>query len=302
MSTIAVGGHTVEVSSPDKIMFPAVRLTKAGLAEYYRRIAEWMLPHVHGRPVAMERYPDGVGEPGFYQKAAAAHFPDYVRRAELGKAGGTTTYVVVDNVETLVYLATQACVTLHTWPSCADRPHDPVELIFDLDPGRAGLAVLRRTARGLRQLLDDLQLPSYPKSTGSSGLHVHVPLDGRSDFEEAQRVARGVAETLVDRDPERVTVAYRKERREGRLFVDTYRNAYAQHAAAPYTLRARPSAPVAAPLDWDEATRSEFDPQAVTVGSVFRRLAQKEDPWADMWQRRVSLEGVADRLSRLLRR
>ena len=265
MTTLTVDDHDVEIARPDKVLFPDDGITKADLVDYYRRVAEHMLPHVRGRPVAMKRYPDGVGGESFLQKQVPDHFPDYVRRVELPKEGGSTVYAVIDNAATLAYLAAQACITPHVWPSRADRPEHPDRVIFDLDPGEAGLDVLRDTAGALRQLLGDLGLPALVKATGSAGLHVEVPLDRSAAFDEVRAFARAVAGVLADRDPERVTVAQRKDKRAGRLFVDTYRNGYAQHAAAPYAVRARPGAPVAVPLDWREATAADFHPQRYTI-------------------------------------
>jgi bifunctional non-homologous end joining protein LigD len=270
----------VEVSNPGKILFPDDGITKADLVAYYRRVAERMLPHVRGRAVAMHQFPDGIDHPGFFRKAVPDHFPAFVHRVELPKEGGTTTYVVIENIETLPYLANQNCIAVHVWPSRADRPEHPDRMIFDLDPGPAGLDVVRSTARLLREVLDDLGWPSFVKATGSSGLHVEVPLDRRADFAAVMAAARAVAERVVEGDPDRVTLATRKAKRAGRLFLDILRNRYAQHAIAPYSVRALPGAPVAAPLDWDEALRSDFDPRRYTIRNVFRRLARKADPWA----------------------
>lgn len=299
MSTVTVGGHDIEVSNPDKVLFPETGLAKADLVDYHRRVAEHMLPHVRRRAVAMERFPDGIDAEGFLQKRADEHFPDFVTRAELATEDGSTVYAVVDNPETLAYLAQQGCITLHAWPSRVDRPDHPDRLIFDLDPEDAGLEALAETATACRELLAEVGLAPFVKTSGSSGLHVETPLDRSADFDAARAFAREVAGRVADRDPERVTTAHRKEQRGGRLFVDTYRNAYGQHAAAPYTVRAKPGAPVATPLDWDEVGGSGFHPRRYTVGNLFRRLAQKPDPWAGMDDAAGSLPEAHERLRRL---
>jgi bifunctional non-homologous end joining protein LigD len=278
----------VAVSSPEKVLFPSEGITKGEVVGYYARVAPLMLPHVRGRPVALHQFPDGIGAEGFFRKSVPEHFPEFVRRAALPKEGGTTTYAVIDNVETIAYLANQNSITLHVWPARADRPQHPDRMIFDLDPGEAGLGVVRSTARLLLEVLDDLRAPAFVKSTGSSGLHIEVPLDRSASFGEVGPLSRAVAGLVVQRDPEHVTLAKRKAKRGGRLFLDTWRNGYAQHAVAPYAVRALPGAPVAVPLDREEAVRWDFDPRRHTIRTLFRRVAQKHDPWADIGAHAVS--------------
>jgi bifunctional non-homologous end joining protein LigD len=277
----------IEISNPAKQLFPD-GTTKADLARYYERIAATMLPLVRGRPVHMQRFPDGIDGPLIQQKQAPEHFPEVVARAEVPrKRGGSVEHVVIENVETLVYLADQACITPHVWLSRTDALDDPDQLIFDLDPPRPDVATLRIGARALRKLLEDVGLTAYLKTTGSRGLHVVAPLDGSAGFDDARAFARQVARRLADDMPERFTVEQRKERRGSRVYVDVGRNAYAQTAVAPYAVRALPGAPVAAPLEWEELGRVE--PQRFTIHNVFRRLARRDDPWAGMHERAGSV-------------
>jgi bifunctional non-homologous end joining protein LigD len=270
----------VEISNPDKALFPD-GLTKAELARYYERIAETMLPHVRGRPVHMQRFPDGIEGQEIQQKQAPDYFPDFVERARVKrKRGGSIEHVLVENAETLVYLADQACITPHVWLSRIEELDHPDQLIFDLDPPGRDLSPVRDAARALRQLLEEIGLAAYLKSTGSRGLHVVSPLDRRAAFDEVRFFARELATLLADREPKRYTVEQRKEKRRGRLYLDTARNAYAQTAVAPYAVRALPGAPVACPLEWRELGRVR--PQQFTVRNIARRLARKDDPWAEI--------------------
>lgn len=267
---------------------------------YYRRVADHMLAHIAQHPVALERFPDGIDADGFLQKNVPDHFPDFVDRVELPTEDGTTVYPVVTNAATLAYLAQQGTVTVHAWPSRVDRPDRPDRVIFDLDPGDTALTGLRDTAAAARDLLTDVGLDPFVKSSGSKGVHIEAPLDRTARFDEVRAFAREAAEHLAARDPDRVSVAHRKDRRGRRLFIDTHRNAYAQHAAAAYAVRARPGAPVAVPLDWGEATSPGFNPQAYTVSNVFRRLAQKADPWTGFADAAVPLGEARRRLQRRL--
>ena len=290
--------RTVEISNPDKVLFPDDGITKQELARYYQRVAEAMLPHVRGRPVHMQRFPDGIGGEQIQQKQVPDYFPDFVRRAKVSRrGGGSVTHAVIDNPETLVYLADQACVTPHTWLSRTDKLDNPDQLIFDLDPAGDDLDVVRGGATALRELLEQLGLATYLKTTGSRGFHVLVPLDRRAGFDQARAFARDVAKLLAEREPKRFTVEQRKDKRRGRLYLDTARNAYAQTAVAPYAVRALPGAPVACPVDWDELGRVE--PQQFTLRSLPRRLARKRDPWAGIWDEARSLREPSRRLEGL---
>lgn len=299
----------IEISHADKVFFPAEDgkddLTKLDVARYYERVAEVMVPHLRDRPLTLHRYPDGIEEEGFYQKDAPDYFPDWIRTAEMEKEDGTVEHVLCDDAATLLYLANQGCVTPHVWLSRADRPRHPDRLVFDLDPpaekygggeiSDAALEELRWAARRLRDYLDELGLESRPMTTGSRGFHVVVALDRSTDFAEVRPVARRVAESLADEHPDRLTVEQRKKKRGERVFVDWLRNGYAQLAVAPYALRARPGAPVATPLDWDEL--GDVQPRKYRLANLFRRLGQTEDPWADLPKTTgASLQEAASRL------
>ncbi|MGA4539553.1 non-homologous end-joining DNA ligase [Uniformispora flossi] len=296
-ATVRAGRHTVEISRPDKVLFPDDGLTKADLVDHYLAVADRMLPQLRGRPLMMERYPDGIGKRPLMQKSTPDYFPDWVHRVELGKAGGSVDYAVCDNAETLAYLANQACVTVHRWPARADRPHHPDRLIFDLDPPDDDFAPVRAAAAATRELLDDLGLASSVMTTGSRGLHVIVPLDRHADFDTVRAFARDAADVLAARHPDTLTTAARKDGRGGRLYLDVQRNAYAQTAVAPYTVRARPGAPVATPLTWDEAADPGIHARTWTVASIRDRLA--DDPWADAPKRGYRLTAARRKLDEL---
>lgn len=278
---IEIGRHTVEVSNLDKVFFPERGLAKGDLVAYYRDIAETLLPHLEGRPLILERFPDGIEAEGFIQQAAGDYFPHWIRTVAVERRGrgGTVDHVLVcDEEATLVYLANQATVTFHRWASRADAVDHPDLVVFDLDPGDGGIGELRDAARKLRDLLDEIGLVPFAQTSGSRGFHVVAPLDRSADFDMVRTFARDVAERVVAREPDRFTVEQRLSKRGGRLYIDTNRNAYAQTAAAPYSVRARPGAPVVTPIDWHELGRVE--PESYTITNIFRRLGQKEDPWA----------------------
>jgi bifunctional non-homologous end joining protein LigD len=299
--TIDLNGRVIELSSQQKVYFPDAGLTKGDVVDYYRRIAPTMLPHLQDRPLSMQRFPEGIASPGFYQKEVPEYFPGWIRRVAVmvEEEGQEQPQVVCDDAATLVYLANQGCITPHAWLSRAGNLRRPDKLIFDLDPPGGDFQVVRAAAQALRELLSELELPSFLMTTGSKGLHVALPLDGRASYERTREFARDVAAQLVARDPERYTLELRKDAREGRLFLDYLRNAYAATSVAPYAVRARPGAPVATPLDWDELGNRDLHSATYTLENIFRRLGQKQDPWRDFYRVPRALDEARRRLERI---
>jgi bifunctional non-homologous end joining protein LigD len=296
----------VEVRRPGKVLFPggdgagdgaAKEYTKGDLVDYYRSVAPFMLPHLRGRPLMLERHPDGLDGPAFMQKNTPENYPDWITRAEVAKEGGTVTHTVCDDTATLVYLADQACLTLHRWLSRTRHIERPDLMVFDLDPAGDDFASVREAARLLRELLDELKLPSAPMTTGSRGLHVIVPLDGRHDFDEVRDFARDAAELLAVGHPDRLTTAARKKDRGDRLYLDVQRNGYAQTAVAPFTVRARPGAPVAAPISWDQLDDPALDSRRWTIADAADQA--RTDPWAGVPRRGRALGPARRRLDSL---
>lgn len=200
------------------------------------------------------------------------------------------THVVCNNAATLVYLANQACITQHIWLSRANRLRNPDRMVFDFDPSyEEDFGSVVSAAWALKELLEEMDLPSLVMTTGSRGLHVAVPLDGKADFPVVRAFAQNIASVLVSRYPRNLTIEQRKGQRWGRVFVDTLRNSYAQTMVAPYSVRAKPGAPVATPLDWSELCDSKMRPQLYTLENIFLRLGQQDDPWRQMQRHAASL-------------
>ncbi|HEY8978055.1 MAG TPA: non-homologous end-joining DNA ligase [Streptomyces sp.] len=274
----------VEVHRPGKVLVPASGsgggYTKADLAAYHRAVASFMLPHLRGRPLMLERHPDGVGGPRFMQKNVPDSYPEWIRRVEVAKEGGTVRHAVCDDAATLVFLVDQGCVTLHRWLSRAGRPKEPDRMVFDLDPAGDDFEPVREAARSLGKLLDAVRLPSAVMTTGSRGLHVVVPLTGRAGFDEVRAFARDAAELLVAEQPDLLTTAVRKEARGGRLYLDVQRNGYAQTAVAPYTVRALPGGPVAVPITWDQLADPAVHARRWTLADALDQARTR--PWAGL--------------------
>lgn len=298
---ISIGSRMVEVANLDKVIFPDDDITQGELIEYYRRIGETILPYVRSRPLTMQRFPDGIGAEGFYQKEAPDYFPDWIRRVSVEVKGQDRCQeqVVCDDLATLAYLVDQGLITPHIWLSRADDLEHPDRLVFDLDPPDDDFGPIRSAARSLRDVLTGIGLVPYLMTTGSRGLHVVVPLDRTSDFDAVREFARRVADLLADRQPDALTTEMRKQKRGDRLFLDYLRNSYGQNTVAPYAVRAIRGAPIAAPIDWEELSDHSLRAQTYTMKNIFRRLGQKKDPWKCMMRRARSLRTPAEKLGRL---
>src|SRR6266478_3559633 len=272
----------VLITHPEKILFPEDGITKGELASYYEAIAPIMLPHICRRPITMERFHRGIGLPGFFQKDVSKGFPEWLKRVEVPKNDGTVHHPLANDTRSLLWLANQNCITPHVWTSRIPKLKHPDICVFDLDPSEDRPDVLRRTALALRDLLHDLGLTSWVKTSGSKGFHIAVPLDGKAGFGTVARFAHTVGRILVKRDPKNLTQEFSKADRGARIFVDTGRNGYSATFAAVYTVRAKAGAPVSAPCAWEELERREVGPRSFTLRTMAQRIADAGDLWAEM--------------------
>jgi bifunctional non-homologous end joining protein LigD len=290
----------IAITHPDKILFPDAGITKGELASYYEAIAPVMLPHIRGRPVTMERYHRGIGAPGFFQKDVSKGFPPWLTRVEVPKKDGTVHHPIVTDARSLVWLANQNSITPHVWTSRVPDLYHPDICVFDLDPARDDQPdVLRAAALALRDLLEELGLPAWVKTSGSKGFHIVASLDGKSRIGEVARFAHAVGTILVQRDPDHLTQEFHKSNRGGRILVDTGRNGYSATFAAAYAVRARPGAPVSAPCTWKEVESGAVGPRTFTLRTMAARVAETGDVWSDLRRRKRSLKGPIERLARM---
>jgi bifunctional non-homologous end joining protein LigD len=290
----------VLITHPEKILFPGEGISKGELASYYEKIAPVMLPHIRRRPVTMERYHRGIGMPGFFQKDVSKGFPEWLKRIEVPKHGGTVHHPIVNDNRSLLWLANQNSITIHVWPSRAPNLYNPDICVFDLDPSKEDeLGFLCAAAISVRDLLAELGLPSWVKTSGSKGFHIAVPLDAKSDFGTVARFAHTVGQILVKRDPEHLTQEFSKADRGGRIFVDTGRNGYSATFAAAYTVRAKAGAPVSAPCTWEELERCEVGPRSFTLRTMAQRISDVGDLWSEMLRSKRSLRKPIERLRQL---
>ena len=284
------------ISHPEKVLVPDDGITKGELASYYETVAPVMLPHLRGRPVTMERYPAGIGEKGFWQKDVSRGFPPWLRRVDVPKKDGVVHHPIVTDTRSLLWTANQNTITHHVWASRVPRLDYPDLCVFDLDPSTDDAASVRAAAVDLRDLLAELGLPSWVKTSGSKGFHIVVPVDGKTPMDVVAQFANAVGRHFVGLAPDRLTQEFSKADREGRIYVDTGRNGYSATFAAAYTVRARRHAPVSAPCTWDEIERGMVSPATFTLRNMPERVARVGDLWADLRRRGRSLKRPMERL------
>lgn len=272
-----------ELSSPDRVYFPGAGITKQDYADYLDEVCDTMLPHVAGRPLSLVRCPGGVEQQCFFQKHHAKGMPDGFKPATIKeKDGAKKPYVFIDDIEGLKSCAQFGALELHPWGAPIDDVERPQRLVFDLDPDEGlDFAEVKAAAKDIRDLLESAGLAPYPMLTGGKGVHVIAPLKPQAGWDDVKAFCRGLAKALAENQPERYTAEMSKAKRKGRIFIDWLRNQRGQTSVAPYSVRARPGAPVAAPIRWDELARANSGAQ-YAVQSLPRRLSSlKADPWAD---------------------
>lgn len=284
-----IGIEGVRLTNPDKVLYPEQGTTKRGLAEYYLSVSGRILPHVAGRPITLVRCPTGRQKKCFYQRHAGSGVPAELGLVDIAGFEESGAYLYISDVKGLLSLVQMGVLEIHPWGSRVDRPDRPDRMIFDLDPGEGlGFRDVVAAALELRQFLSEIGLESLVKTTGGKGLHVVLPLERHHAWPEVKSFARSAAEAMAKAAPDRYLTRISKAERRGRIFIDYLRNDPTSTAIAPYSTRARPGAPVAMPLGWEDLSAG-LDPQQFNIASVPERISKTTDPWSD-------IEGLRQRL------
>src|SRR5262245_368651 len=289
----------VVVTNPTKIFWPEERYTKSDLVGYYEAVAPWLLPYLRERPVVLTRYPDGIKGKSFFQKDAPTWVPSWVHTERIRAEGveRDIEYFIVDDVETLRYVANTGTIPLHLWASRLSALDRPDWLVLDLDPKGAPFTDVVKIALTLRRILDDLELPSYPKTSGATGLHIMLPLGARYSYEETRTFARLLATLAVQAEPAISTIARMIRTREGKVYVDFGQNGRGQTIVGPFSVRPLAGAPVSWPLRWSEVT-TKLDPRRFTIRTAPERLAKDGDPMAPVLGEGIDIAAALGRLER----
>jgi bifunctional non-homologous end joining protein LigD len=279
------GGNTeiagVRLTHPDRVLYPEQGVTKRALAEYYLALADLMLPHLAERPASLVRCPRGTTGECFFQKHASKGFPGEFRKVRIREKSGSDDYVYIDDALGLVAAAQMGVLELHIWGSHIDTLETPDRMVFDLDPDASvAFAEVRTAALELRDRLDGLGLRSFAMATGGKGIHVVVPLTPKNSWDEVKTFSEALARSFAKGNPDRYLAQASKSARKGRIFIDYLRNARGATAIAPFSTRAKPGAPVAWPVSWEQLRRLE-DARPATVATAGELLKRRrKDPWA----------------------
>jgi DNA ligase D-like protein (predicted ligase)/DNA ligase D-like protein (predicted polymerase)/DNA ligase D-like protein (predicted 3'-phosphoesterase) len=298
---LSIGERELRLSNLRKVFWPEEGYTKADLVAYYLNVAELIVPHLAGRPLTMRRMPDGIAGEAFYEKTAPSHTPAWVRRCAVpseGSKAGIVDYLVVDDAASLLFVANLGCIEMHPLHArCSDLDH-PDYLFFDLDPFEPyTYADVLRVARHVRVVLDELRIPSFPKTSGATGLQVFVPLRaGSTTYAQARAFVGACGRLIREADPDRVTMAWRVADRAGKIFIDHAMNRSGANIASAYSLRPEPGAPVSTPLTWEEVEAGGFEPRDFRIDNVWGRFAAVGDLFAGVRGPGVDLAPALDAL------
>jgi bifunctional non-homologous end joining protein LigD len=293
------GGRRVVVTNPKKVFWQEEGYTKSELIEYYDAVAEWLLPYLRDRPLVLTRYPDGIRGKSFYQKDAPEWIPSWIRTAHIHSpdVGRDIDYFVVNDRESLRYVVNLGTIPLHLWASRLASLDRPDWLVLDLDPKGAPFTDVVKVARALHRILDELELPSYVKTSGATGLHIVVPLGAGYDYEVTRTFARLLAVMGVEAEPAISTIARPLRARGGKVYVDFGQNGRGQTIVAPYSARPLPGAPISCPLRWEEVN-ARLDPARFTIKTGPARFAKLGDPLAPVLADGIDLTAALARLAR----
>lgn len=265
----------VDISNPDKVIFPMQKIRKIDMINYYEKVADKILPYLKDKPLTIQRFPDGIDKDGFYQKNAADYFPDYIETVEIKTETGTNTQVICNNKKTLIYLVNQGTVTFHTWLAKKDNIYKPDKVVFDLDPPKDAFDEVKYATQKVGDFLRNENKDPQLMTTGKSGFHVWYTVKPNKNFDERREEVKALAEKIKEKYPDILTTATRKDKRDNKVFVDYLRNAYGQTSVCQYSLRPISSAGVATPIDWRELSKIGRADQ-YTYSNLFRRLGQKK--------------------------
>lgn len=242
----------IEISHPEKIIYPKHNITKLQMVKYYEEVAEDILPYLKDRPLTLHRFPDGVADKGFYQKNASDYFPSFIKRVSIPTEDGTNTQIICNSKKSLIYLANQGTISFHIWLAKKDKLYKPDKVVFDLDPPKDSFVHVKEAAIKIRDYLKERGKDPLLMTSGQNGLHVWYSMRRTKTFDEVREEIKTMAQKLEKKYPDLLTTAVRKDKREGKIFIDYLRNAYAQTSVCPYSLRPNADAGIAMPISWEQ--------------------------------------------------
>lgn len=290
---VKIEGKTLALSNLGKQMWPGENITKAHLIKYYADMAPVLLPYIRNRPLVMKRYPDGIGGDYFYQKECPVYAPDWVETYPVRHSRKVINYIVCNDIPTLAWMAGQGCLEIHAWLSRVDEIDHQDLAVFDLDPAEGvPFQAVKKVALIIREVLEQFGITGFPKTSGSSGMHIFIPLETEYPFARVTGAMKHLAELILRDHPDLVTLERSKAKRRGKVYLDYLQNGRGKTMAFPYSLRPLPGAPVSTPVKWQEVEHNDFDPGWFNMRNIAERIIRTGDPYTGIFQARQSLDRI----------
>jgi bifunctional non-homologous end joining protein LigD len=279
----------LEFTNLNKIYFPKLGITKGEVIEYYRSISKTLLPYLKDRPESLNRHPNGVGKPAFYQKNFSYEIPPFVKTYLRETKDGKTNYIVCNNLETLFFIANLGCIEINPWSSRTKSPQKPDWMVIDLDPGNNTLDELVQVTLEVKKVLDMSCEKSFIKTSGKTGIHIFIPLGAKYDFDQIRDFSKLLVTIVHNKLPEITSLERSPSKRKNQIYLDYLQNSLGQTLAAPYSLRPTEEATVSTPLKWSEVKKG-LDPKKFTIKTIFKRLKNHGDLWENILKEKVDLK------------
>ncbi|MFN8310552.1 MAG: DNA ligase D [Chitinophagales bacterium] len=294
-----VNGKELILTNQQKIYWPKEHITKGGLIAYYDSVAAYMLPYLKNRPQSMNRFPNGINGPSFYQKDVdTATVPEWIQTEKVYSESNKEFihYLICNDKATLLFMANLGCIEINPWNSVISRPENPDWMVIDLDPEKIAFSEVVKTALVVREVFEELEIESYCKTSGATGLHIYIPLAGKYDYDIVKTFAEVIAQTVFSRLPDITSIVRSPAKRQKRVYVDFLQNRRGQTLAAPYSVRPKPGATVSTPLEWSEVNY-KLDPSNFTIKNTLKRLEKKGDLWKPVLGKGVNIDKVIRRIA-----
>jgi bifunctional non-homologous end joining protein LigD len=288
-----INGKTLKLTHLNKVFWPKEKITKGGVIEYYQKISSFILPYLKDRPESLNRHPNGIAGKNFFQKDVDHMPPPWVKTKKIFSESNNAdiNYLICNDQATLLYLANLGCIEINPWFSTTRHLDKPDYAVLDLDPEDIGFEKVIEVAIGAHKILDNLNVPSYCKTSGATGLHIYVPLGGKYTFDQAKDFIHLIAAMVNQQFPEITSLERSPSKRQKRIYLDFLQNRKGQTLAAPYSLRPKPGATVATPLEWKEVKKG-LSPSQFTIKNIFKRLEKKGDLFKPVLGKGIDLKKV----------
>lgn len=295
---LKIGKATLHLTNQNKVYFPDDGITKGDIVNYYNEVANFILPYLKDRPQSMNRFPNGINGPSFYQKDVDVDkMPSWLRTEPIFSESNNATidYIICNDKQTLLYMANLGCIDINPWNSTLKKIDNPDWIVMDIDPEKEDFAAVVKTALTVKEVMNELEAECYCKTSGATGLHVYIPLDAKYDYETVKIFAELIANQVHMRLPDITSLERSIKKRNHKIYIDFLQNRKGQTLAAPYSVRPKPGATVSTPLEWNEVNET-LSPSQFTIENVIERLKEKGDLWKPVLGKGADIKTILKKL------